>query len=125
LEEMMGRMLLFGTTWLSLVLVLTSGCKSISTKTAKGDELMLSGYRAHKDMRGNDVLSRCKEHLEEANALKRKLLSRKSSDTFLETLNDYNNILVQLDAAASQASLLSQVHPSEHVRKDAETCEQD
>lgn len=123
LEEIMGRMLLFGSTTLSLMLAL-NGCKTINTRTEKGGEPMISSYSAHVDMRGTDVSSRCKDHLKEASELKNRLVQSKG-DGFLETLNHYNNILVHIDAASSQASLLSQVHPSETIRKDAELCEQD
>jgi thimet oligopeptidase len=123
-EEIMGRMLLFGSMAISLMLALNIGCKSINTRSEKGSAAMVTTYSEHTDMRGDDILSRCKVHLKDAESLKLQLL-KNSDGGFLATLNRYNDILVHIDAASSQASLLSQVHPSEKVRNDAETCEQE
>ncbi len=116
----MGRMLLFSCTALSLMLALIAGCKSINIR---GRDMQTS-YREHADMRGSDVLSRCEQHLVEARRLRNELV-KSDATNFLTKLNLYNDIAIHLDAASSQAGLMSQVHPDQSVRIDAETCERD
>lgn len=86
---------------------------------------MSSGYRLHVDMQGNDIAARCRTHLDESIKLKKQLIRYREDDAPLGALNLYNDILIHLDAAMSQASLLSQVHPNDKIRKAAEKCEQD
>ncbi len=100
------------------------GCRSIETKTVKGMSAMEGINRLPTDLSGNNILARCIEHIEAADIVKKQLVKNSSSAPFLNTLQAYNDILIHLDAALSQASLLSQVHPDEKIRKDAETCEQ-
>lgn len=121
----MRRIRVLGASALGAVLILFSGCKSIETRAKKEIESMKANYAEHADMRGNDILSRCREHLKEANRLKKEVVQNKSKDTFLKTLNQYNDILVHLDVALNQANLLTDVHPDAKVRKDAELCEQE
>jgi thimet oligopeptidase len=106
-----------------LLLALTVGCSSLNTRVKKESELMTS-YKEHPDMQGDNVSSNCKYHLKEAAQLRKQLLDSKN-EPFLTVLNRYNDLLVHTDAAMSQASLLSQVHPKDSVRKDAEKCEQE
>lgn len=121
----MRKTLFFRLSCLVLSLVFATACKSIDTKSQKGSEPMGSAYKPHVDMRGDNVLPHCKQHLNEASKLKKQLIRFNEGDSFLTTLNLYNDILVHIDAAMSQANLLAQVHPSEKVRKDAESCEQE
>jgi thimet oligopeptidase len=118
---MMQKPLIFGLSALLLTVVGSFGCTS--TRSQKGSNSVELGYKNHEDMRGDDVLSRCRKHLKDAAGLKKTLVESQAS--FLTTLNLYNDVLTHVDAAMSQASLLSQVHPSEKIRKDAEVCEQE
>lgn len=113
-----------GILLLGISLPAMYGCKTMQTKTTKGVKTMKDGYQAHTDLRGHDVLARCEEHINEAQKLKRRLVRDVSVERFIDTLNIYNDLLTHVDASISQASLLSQVHPDEKIRKDAETCEQ-
>lgn len=109
---------------LLLVSVVLLGCNSTWTKTIKGTRAMKGSYRSHSNMGGSDIFARCQNYLDEAGALKKQLIEQAPRVSFLNTLNTYNEILIRLDAAMSQASLFSQVHPNEKVRKEAESCEQ-
>lgn len=84
---------------------------------------MFSNYNASFDLRGQDFLSQCKEHLNQAHVLRKQLVQSTDED-FYEVLRRYNDILIHIDAAASQASLFGQVHPDEKIRKEADECEQ-
>lgn len=106
-----------------LLCVFGVGCTS--TALMRGNKKVDAGYQAHVDMRGDGILSRCRNHLKNALVLKNQLISLSSHEPFMTTLNVYNDILTLVDAAMSQASLLSQVHPHEQIRKDAEVCEQE
>lgn len=120
---MRKKSLIMSTIFCSL-LALTPGCKSLNTRSQNGDGSMQQTISEHKDMRGEDISSRCKEHLSTASDLRKQLL-KSSGAGFMTTLNRYNDVLIQLDAASSMAGLLSQVHPSDDIRKKAESCEQD
>jgi thimet oligopeptidase len=78
--------------------------------------------KAHKDLSGKNMLKYCEEQISQAKDLRNLLI--KPDKNFLKILDYYNQILVRLDEANSYAGLLSQVHPSEQVRKEAELCEQ-
>jgi len=86
---------------------------------------MTKGFKPHTDMHGDDILVRCREHLKNANAIKQQLVRNAEPLSLPSLLNLYNDILIETDAGLSQASLLSQVHPKEEIRKLAETCEQE
>lgn len=118
----MQKLLIFSLSALLLGTVFISSCTSFRAKRSGAVE---AGYKTHPDMRGDDVLMKCRERLLDAKALKDKLIRPRVGDTFLTTLNTYNDVLTHVDAAMSQASLLSQVHPVEKTRKDAEVCEQE
>jgi thimet oligopeptidase len=96
-------------------------CKSISTR---GSESMKDVYKSHVDMRGNNILSHCREHLKHSHEFKQQLIND-SSKPFMKILHTYNDILVHIDAAMNQSSLFIEVHPSEKIQKDAEVCEQE
>ncbi len=69
----MGIFLLFTTQALFL------GCKSVETKTIEGSGAMKGSYRLHTDLRGNDILPRCLEHIEAASNLKGQLIKEVNS----------------------------------------------
>lgn len=100
------------------------GCRSMETKTVKVTSVLKGNYRQHTDPSGQDILARCEKHILAAKGLREQLAKEAQAATFINTLNIYNDILVNLDIVMSQSSLLSQVHPDEKIRKDAETCEQ-
>lgn len=83
---------------------------------------MQSGYKDHPDLKGDDILAKCRHKLANAKALKERLTTK---DNFSSILNIYNDIFIEIDASINQASLLSQVHPQKNIRKDAEICEQE
>ncbi len=120
----MGKLSHFAMVSLLGISALFLGCKNIETKTIKGSAAMKRNYSPHKALGGGDILTQCVGHIENANTLKLQLIKDASSVPFIDTLYTYNDILTHLDAAMSFASLLSQVHPDEQIRKDAETCEQ-
>ncbi len=100
-------------------LFLLTSCKSINMK-----KFDASSYDKHVNMSGNNVLAACDEYLAKAQYHKDKLISMKDRPDAFAALSEYNEILIQLDSAMSQAGLLSNVHPSEALRKTAEVCEQ-
>lgn len=99
-------------------------CRSIPNRQEESKS-MIPQYKAHVDINGAEFLQQCKQHLHEAARLKRRLIETDASEQFLSALNIYNDILIETDAAGNQAGLLSQVHPLESVRKEAESCEQE
>lgn len=105
---------------ISLILFIIS-CKSLEN-SMHGEKMINAKYETFVNMNSEDILTQCNNYLEKANSHKKNLLSIKS-DFFL-ALKEYNEILIQIDSASAQASLLANVHPLEKVRKDAETCEQ-
>ncbi|MBH1989374.1 MAG: Zn-dependent oligopeptidase [Myxococcaceae bacterium] len=62
---------------------------------------------------------RCQTEQKKAEALRAKIVSGAKNP-----LNLYNQLEVHLDAMSSLPGLLSQVHPSQKVREEAERCEQ-
>lgn len=112
-----GMLILFSLTTLS-------SCRSVEHSLKGNMAMMENGYLPHTDMSGNDILPRCLKHIATAENLQNQLVKDASVDGILRSLNLYNDILVNIDVAISQSSLLSQVHPDEKVRKDAESCEQ-
>ncbi len=109
---------------LALGVAFLSGCKSIESKIIKGTRVMQESYQKPSDLSGEEILPRCLEPLNVVAILEQQLIKEASKENFLATLEKYNEILIHFDAALSQASLMSQVHPLEKVRKDAELCEQ-
>jgi len=68
---------------------------------------------------GDTILSRCEAAIAKAQEMRSQLQVQNT-----EALLLYNEILVTLSDPMSEAGLLSQVHPQENIRKDAEACEQ-
>ena len=67
----------------------------------------------------------CETRLANSKKLLKKVLDVKGKRTEENTLEVYNELFVELDGAASMASLMSATHPSEEVRNAAKLCEQD
>lgn len=107
---------------ISLIVFIIS-CTNLR-KSTHGEKMASINYDMFTNMSSQDILAQCNTYLEKAHAHKNNLLSIKKSTDSLQALEEYNEILIQLDAASAQASLLSNVHPLEKVRKDAEECEQ-
>lgn len=102
------------------------GCISMGKKdTLRKIDVKNPVYEPHADMSGVNILSFCREHLKEAASLKEQLKKSKGNKDFLKTLDLYNNLLIHIDRSLNQAGLMSQVHPDEKIRKDAESCEQE
>lgn len=114
------RFLVFG---LSLTFVLITGCQSVSLNK-NIYEKKVSQYKPHQNMKGDDVLLRCRASLREAAELKSRLLRDKNASA-LDALNTYNDLLNYLDTSSAQASLIKEVHPDSKIRDDAEVCEQE
>lgn len=108
-----------------LAFVLMQSCVSAQIKNTKRKEIMIKkDFEQNQDLSGFNIVSLCKEQLKKAQTFKEKLKSSKKED-YLSTLNTYNELLIALDGAINQASLMSQVHPNEKVRKEADGCEQE
>lgn len=73
----------------------------------------------------NQVLEPCRSEITSAQKLLSQILAPKKIRTEQNTLKPYNQIQIHLDAANSLSSLLSEVHPSEKTRDEAEQCEQE
>lgn len=109
-----------GIFFMSLIFI-TTGC--LKAKIKEGlKEMKDQDSFAHVD--GTDFLKECKKHIENSKRLRNSLVEYGSKND-LYALNIYNDILFELDKANGQASLLSQVHPLEKIRKNAESCEQE
>lgn len=120
----MRKSLFIGLSSISLALACFTGCKSVNSRWQAGSEPVV-GYKSHADVRGENILPECRDHLKQANELKKKLVKSKGGESFATTLNIYNDILTHVDSASGKSSLFSQVHPDEKIRKDAELCEQE
>ncbi len=68
----------------------------------------------------NDFTKRQNERLTRAQQLLDELVAVKEKHSVDNTLKLYDNILVELDAAASQAGLIEQVHPDSAMRATSE-----
>src|SRR5436190_15999611 len=109
---------------LCLPLAIFVGCKTVGKKQKfEAVPMMDVQDPRHSDVRGEGFLPLCRKHIEIANDIVADLIDPTKSRPFLSTLELYNEILIHLDSAMSQSSLLSQVHPDPQIRKDAETCE--
>ncbi len=74
---------------------------------------------------GEELRRRCTESLDRARAGIEHLLRVKEGRTLANTLVPYDALLAELDAVASQASLLENVHPDAGLREAAEKATQD
>lgn len=82
------------------------------------------GYAPHPDVSGGNILARCEENLKNTQKRKEKLRAEGATLGGAKALKAYNEILIILSDTLSEASLISNVHPDEKIRKDAEQCEQ-
>lgn len=117
----MDKLLIFRTPALMLMGLCFINCQTLHSKKEinVGQE-----FSSHVDMRGETMLERCRNHIADAKDLRIKL-TNSSSQPMMASLTLYNDILVHVDRAMSQAGLLSQVHPDEAIRKHALLCEQE
>lgn len=89
-------------------------------------------YAPPADVRGDDILQRCRDAVKKAQEIKEEIYQQGESrdqqqqqPLTNESLTLYNELLILMSDILSEASLISQVHPNEPIRKDAETCEQE
>lgn len=73
----------------------------------------------------DDIKKDCKAKIEEATKLKEKILALKKGYTIENTLDVFNQILMQTDRLLPMAELIANVHPKKEVREAAEKCEQE
>lgn len=73
----------------------------------------------------DNVAERCQQDLASAKNILAKIKSVTGPRTEGNTLEPYNELSIKLDSAFSLAGLMSQVHPEEKVRNEADSCEQE
>jgi len=71
------------------------------------------------------VSKNCRENLQAAQSLLAQIVSPKQSRDEEGTLIPYNQMMIHLSNASSEAGLFSNVHPDKAMREAAEKCEQD
>lgn len=98
------------------------GCRSIEKKEM---HMNTKAYAPHGELSGNNISAICHEYLSKAKDIKVQIKETKGNGEFIDTLNLYNELLINIDRGLSQASLMAQVHPDEQKRKEAESCEQE
>lgn len=72
---------------------------------------------------GEDILVRCQTRIQAAKNIRDQIYQWQMAQDN-DALELYNEIAIILDDVSSEAGLISQVHPSVAIRKDAEKCEQ-
>lgn len=110
-----------GGVLIFLSIAMMSGCLIIGKQRMTKNKDVL---KPHADLSGKNMLSHCEREIALAKELKEQLTKPEKNQSALKTLDFYNQILVHVDDAMGLAGLLSQVHPGENVRKEAESCEQ-
>jgi len=110
-----------GGVLIFLSIVMMTGCLSIGKQRMTKNKDVL---KPHADPSGKNMLSHCQRQINLAKELKEQLIQHSTSKDSLKTLNFYNQILVHIDDAMGLASLFSQVHPDDKIRKEADSCEQ-
>lgn len=119
----MAKKSFIGLAFLQAIVTLNWGCVSVQSKAPLGNSMSKENYREHMDLSGKQVLSQCEEQLKQAQTLKDEIIHAKGAD-FAQTLETYNDLLIAIDRAMCPATLMSQVHPDEKIRKEADSCEQ-
>ena len=77
------------------------------------------------DAFGDAFGARARRGLEEARAIHQRLISAAGPRDIANTLEPYNQLLMQVERSSAYASLMSAVHPDEAIRDSARACEQD
>lgn len=105
----------------SVLAVFLVSCKTLEKRVISRQISMTKKYKDHSNMDGHDISSFCNKNIQLAEHYKNELALNRDPYSTLQT---YNNVLIHISNAKSKAGLLSNVHPDEKVRKEAEKCEQ-
>ena len=106
----------------ALGLAMVLGCRSSGSAVSSPSKWALEATPL--DRSAAELNNQVAEHLAWAKAYRNRITEVDDSRTIENTLVPYNEMMLHLDAAGSESSLLARVHPNDQVRAAAEVGEQ-
>ena len=114
----------------SMLIVAFSGCHSTTKQQEhlvvdlSGEPLLAVTWKPYEQPVAQSYQTECKATYEQSVNLFREIELEDKYPTALVLLNKLNELDIVLDSAMGKSSLYQNVHPNEHVRDAASTCEQ-